>query len=169
MAKQKTLTVGKVRFAHYKPATNGNGQADYCMTVCLVLWGGRVACEYINYGDGEPGHIHVNTRAIAVYIAFAKQFDSYADLERAIQAAIELSETERKLRERVRRDGKLVYRLYREGRYTYHVREMNAFSNYVPGWIRFFQPSVEFYERNERGAWVWVAKSFYETQQEAVK
>lgn len=163
----KQLSVGRVRFLRYERTDPHSAQRYNKLTECLVLFGGQRAGEYADYGDGSSVHMHVTNDA--VWQALAAAYLGEDVLEKAIQTAIELAETERKLRERVRRDGKLVYRLCRDGRYTYHVREMNAFSNYVPGWIRFFQPSVEFYERNERGAWVWVAKSFYETQQEAVK
>lgn len=146
--KSKALSVGKVHFFNYQQAGRW-----YKSTACLVFWGGRYAGEYENYGDGEPGHMHIID--VPIWTALAAVFSGEDTLEAAILAEIALFETERKLRERVRRDGCLVWRIPYKNGFKYHAHSMNPCSGYVPDQLRDYHPDVEFYQYNN-GSWRWV-------------
>lgn len=145
--KAHELMVGKIKFTNYRQAGEW-----YKMTTCLVLAHGRLIGEYVNFGDGEPGLFHVLNRS--AWRTFSATMP-VSTLEAVIVAAIQLAETERKLRERVRRDGKLVWRNLIAGQYRYHVVSMNPYTEYLPNWIRARQPMAEFYQYQGTN-WEWV-------------
>lgn len=147
--KEKTLSVGKVRFSHYC-----QNDKYYLMTICLVLYGGRIVCEYINYGDGEPGYLHTLDKT--GYATMAKTFACLADLEGAIQEKISTFEIERKLRERIKRDGFTAWRYLVDGKYQYRAQKVGEYTWYTIEQWRNRYPSMQFYQRNiENNFWEW--------------
>jgi hypothetical protein len=155
MSKEKVLTVGNIAFSRYKkPGAIYRNK----ITSCLVLWGGKPVAEYIDFGDGTPVHIHVLSGSLFAELQFSEvALGNIAQLENAIQNAITQAELERKLRERVKRDGHIAYRYQVDGEYRYNSQRIDEHSYYLLSKLRESHPSIQFYQRNfENGAWEWM-------------